>query len=498
VLSSAFVWLGIGADLLHAEEVSGVVLSAQTGEPVAGARVSAEPDGLMKYEGRIRPSQIAFTDSSGKFRFTGLEVGLVLIFARKNGFIPVDAGPFYEVPSSNVTIRLDPLSTIRGSVRDSGGKAKAGIDVRVIRSGIILSGEKKLSWAATVTTDDQGNFVIPDLIGSKYYIAAVQPMRPQGGSFAPVYFPDTTEFESAKEIDLHPGETFRADFRVALQPSFHLRGSVKNLASGSPAKLELYRGKVDVAVDHLTFNAQTGQFEIRDVVPGPYLLRATQGDRRAQMELQIADRDTENLALELSPGVDIPVLIQYPPEDVGKVYGPVWSLTLYPVDAEGPMFMGGLKYPAGSMVVQGVLPGRYRVVLGSSGRYFASAVSGGQDLLRNHELTVPARAPSPIEIVLKSDGASVSGKVSEGMASDVVVLVSQDSGQLFRAFLEQNGAFRFENIAPGDYRAYVWALAEDVEYANPDALIRLPNGVAVHVTKSGNTDLILRRVLTRP
>ena len=160
--------------------------------------------------------------------------------------------------------------------------------------------------------------------------------------------------------------------------------------------------------------------------------------------------------------------------------------------------MGGLKYPTGSMVVQGVLPGRYRVVLGSSGRYFASAVSGGQDLLRNHELTVPARAPSPIEIVLKSDGASVSGKVLEGMASDVVVLVSQDSGQLFRAFLEQNGAFRFENIAPGDYRVYVWALAEDVEYTNPQALLRLPNGIAVHVTKSGITDLILRRVLTRP
>jgi hypothetical protein len=383
-------------------------------------------------------------------------------------------------------------------VRDSGVKASAGVDVRAISYGIILSGAKKFSWAATVTTDDQGDFIIPDLIGSKYYLAAVQPMQPQGASFAPVYFPDTTEFESATEIDLHPGETFRADFRIALQPSFHLRGSVKNVTSDSPVKLGLYRGKLDVAVDHLTFNTQTGQFEIRDVVPGPYLLRATQGDRRAQMDLQIANQDTENLALELAPGVDIPVLIQYPPEDVGKVYGPVWSVTLYPVDAEGPMFMGGLKYPTGSMVVQGVLPGRYRVVLGSSGRYFASAVSGGKDLLRNHELTVPPRAPSPIEIVLKSDGASVSGKLVEGGASDVVVLISQESGQLLRGFLEQNGEFRFENIAPGDYRAYVLASAEDVEYTNPQALLRLPNGIPVHVTKSGITDLLLRRVLTRP
>ena len=89
------------------------------------------------------------------------------------------------------------------------------------------------------------------------------------------------------------------------------------------------------------------------------------------------------------------------------------------------------------------------------------------------ECTSPALVQNPIQIVIGTDGGSISGSVlasvSGTMPNAVVALVPdafdlRNRSDLYRsATTDAQGNFRSASVAPGNYKLFAW------EWAEPDA-----------------------------
>jgi hypothetical protein len=117
---------------------------------------------------------------------------------------------------------------------------------------------------------------------------------------------------------------------------------------------------------------------------------------------------------------------------------------------------------ANSVVLQNVEPGKYSVDLIPHGAWYVQSAQYGQTNLLHDDLVVASAGQSyPMEIVLRDDGASLTGTVqtSEGPYAEATVVVVPEP-------------------ASKDY-------AEGIEYSNPDALQTYASQAA-HVTLSPN------------
>src|SRR5262245_28761898 len=156
--------------------IAGRVLTADTGRPVARARVlinAAEVPGG-------RGTQ---TDADGTYEFTELPSGRYTVTVSKTGFVslsygqrrPLQAGTPLQLADSQqlagIDFRLPRGSVIAGHLMDETGDPMPGITVQVMRYQY-AQGNRQLMPAGNGQTDDQGAFRVWGLNPGEYYISA--------------------------------------------------------------------------------------------------------------------------------------------------------------------------------------------------------------------------------------------------------------------------------------------------------------------------------------
>jgi hypothetical protein len=156
--------------------IAGRVLTADTGRPVARARVlinAAEVPGG-------RGTQ---TDADGTYEFTELPAGRYTLNVSKTGFVslsygqrrPLQAGTPLQLADSQqltgIDFRLPRGSVIAGHVMDETGDPMPGITVQVMRYQY-AQGNRQLMPAGNAQTDDQGAFRVWGLNPGEYYVSA--------------------------------------------------------------------------------------------------------------------------------------------------------------------------------------------------------------------------------------------------------------------------------------------------------------------------------------
>jgi len=277
-------------------------------------------------------------------------------------------------------------------------------------------------------------------------------------------------------------------------PLFKIQGKVEGYLATKAVNLYLLRRADRTDPSRILFDVHTGEFEILDVVPGEYRLRASQEKMRGEVQVTVGSADVSGVPIALLPST--PVLgvmrsvggradaIRYPdPCNVNlsqdwsqgrdAVYVPEWQQD-------------------GQFTLDGMFPGEYQVRFLCFGAYIQSASFGGADLLRNPVLTIPADGPLPsLEIDYTPGGGSLRVKFTKSVPPLGAVLLVPAflaaSGRELRRAIDfgtgqpDDGMVQFSSLAPGDYIIYALPKFEDVEFRNPAFLRALSGGTRVHI-----------------
>ncbi|MEU4312814.1 carboxypeptidase-like regulatory domain-containing protein [Nocardia sp. NPDC024068] len=139
-------------------ELSGVVRSARSGEPLAGATVT-----VTDQRGEVVASAASGTD--GAYLCHGVVPGIYTLVAVAHHMRP--SASALTVPDSGMLrhdIELAPMAVLTGSARAEGGRIAADVQVTVLDAAGDVT--------ATVRTDESGRYVVTDLPEGQYTVVA--------------------------------------------------------------------------------------------------------------------------------------------------------------------------------------------------------------------------------------------------------------------------------------------------------------------------------------
>jgi carboxypeptidase family protein len=232
--------------------ISGTVVDALSGQPVARAQVSID----LQSE---RDSTLATTTGDdGRFAFENLAAGTYALSARRKGYLnqaykqheffstAIIVGP--DLHSEDLRFELRPDASVSGQVFDERNEPVRNAQVMLLCQGLRLG--RRATWQQEqVMTDDQGHYRFGHLPPGTYFVSvSAQPwyaqhvarqhaapnpaqdffQEPAGGdpaldvTYPVTFFSNATEISAASPITLHPGDTEMADITLRVVPALHL------------------------------------------------------------------------------------------------------------------------------------------------------------------------------------------------------------------------------------------------------------------------------------
>jgi hypothetical protein len=312
----------------------------------------------------------------------------------------------------------------------------------------------------------------------------------QGGgwqSYAPTYYPGTSDPAGATALELSPGARLRGlDFTLMKTRSVRVRGHLVR-AGGRPIQNQevrlLPRDESFWLSEWWSFADQQGVFQFRGVTPGAYFVLAQWSEDgksySARQPVDVRENDISNLVVEFSPGAELKGQV--------RVEGrPLASLSDIQIglQSDGAFRFGGGAFGAvkrdGSFTLSNIGPDRYRLnAFGLPEDYYIkSALLGDKEAL-DSLLDFTQGASGTLEILLSSNGGQVEGVVlnaaEQPVSGAAVVLVPDEprraQTRLYKeAATDQYGRFNIKGIAPGGYKLFAWEEVESGAYQDPDFL----------------------------
>jgi protocatechuate 3,4-dioxygenase beta subunit len=150
--------------------IRGVVLAADSGEPVAGATVTVTPE--RQRRGRELGSGVS--DEHGIFTIRGLPTGALAVSATARGYAsgtPTVVRTTAGEQHADIQVRVDPAFSIIGRVVEEGhpDNGVRGVGVRA------FTGSQLHDTISAATTDEQGRFELTGLLPAAYALQAIDP-----------------------------------------------------------------------------------------------------------------------------------------------------------------------------------------------------------------------------------------------------------------------------------------------------------------------------------
>jgi len=513
-LCAVVVMLGhISAQSNNAElnyKISGTVINSVTGEPIRRALVHIH----------AASESVALTDGSGQFQFEGLAAGNTSIDVHKPGFLSEEQASQASAPqfvnigpeATPVLLRLIPESVIYGRVQSIDGEPIEHMPVKVVADRII-EGKKRWEVTGSVPTDEGGEFRIANLPAGSYYVEAGPSWRfldpissqqhPEG--YPAKFYGGAADLNSATPIQIGAGQQLRTDFVLQTVPLFKVSGAISGFTQGQEVNIHFEDRLGDAFSLSSKFDPTTGQFQT--VAPaGLHTLKAIAWSQNgmslnAEMPLNISS-DESGVKLVLVPVHVIRVIVRTEATRPmaatmrrNRTMGPLPNVRLRAAsNMLGPSeFWARPEGPDNRpLALPDVPSGKYSLEVDGNGPWYVQAAQcGNTDLLREDLVVSAGVQTPPIELVLRDDGATLSGKVMAGQSrrpSVIVLLPEHGSGSRARtAFAGADGDFTVQNLAPGEYSVLAFDHSDELEYANPDVLERYV-AIAMHISLRPNEE----------
>ena len=587
--------------------VRGVAIESESRRPVA--KVSIE----LRNSETGQALYAATTDENGRFILPAARPGRYRLTAARSGFVSTEYGqqapglPGLPITVSagatpfDLEIPMTRTASISGRITNSGGLPLPNTEVQALKISY-QEGRRVLTVAQSVRANDLGEYRLFWLPPGRYFVSGVpmnpspwgstvvmNPSGPQPGfsvsgyllpnndtllpegvfsfgvrssateAYVPVYFPGTTNEETAAAIELLPGQDYRGG-DIVLTPvrPRTIRGVVMDGSANRPATgAQILRSRVPPSGNSYFIDgvdSAKGTFEIPNVVPGKYSLMAVSGTISGRVEVEVRDRDIDDLAITMKEGLMLPgrVVIQGSANTTRTGMASL-RVHLRPVPAfPGRIPIYGSLDEEGLFTLSMIPPGDYRVLVEpfepaptvASGQRGAASPGGGgagqrgttpqgrggvNALLRGTPSAVPLlldalkgayiqsirlgnrdissgelRLDSPsaeaLEIVIATNAGLLQGGVANAPNVTVVLVPNpplRPRVDLYKtATTDAAGKFLITDVAPGNYKAFAWRYVEsgawlDAEFMQNHEDRGVP--VPINETSSSTIELTLIR-----
>jgi len=484
------------------------------------------------------------SDAEGKFVFEDVAPGTYWLSADRTGFLeqgygargPLLKGSPLKLTAGqrrdDVVMKLTPQSFLYGKVTDEDGDIMPNAQVLVYRAG---TGRKQAPPVGSSTSQDDGSFVIGNLMPGRYYLSAAEGRRDDDQdptdrklteSYITTYYPSVSGVTGATAVEVTAGVEVRGlEIRLRRARIFRIRGkAVNTLTGGSGASVSLKLTALDesASAGRMEVGAVTGKdglFEFEGVAPGRYaiaaggammsftmvggadgfeLKRPAPEPLMGRTVVQVADQNVDNLVLALGEGVEITGAIRMAGGDAARP-SPWPSLVLASASPGADFAMPAQVKPDGTFHIQHIVPDGYSIQVNGlpDSVYVKSARFGGRDIT-GEDLSLTSGAGGVLEIELSPDAATLSGIVrgadGEG-AAGATVQVCQDPDTVKFATADENGEYKIGGLPPGDYKLLAW---EEVDQGlSTDAGFRshfAAQSEAVKLTERGHSTVELKLI----
>ena len=400
-----------------------------------------------------------------------------------------------------IVLRLLPQSVITGQVFDEDGEPVPNVQIQALQYSYVR-GRRQLTPAEQGTTNDLGEYRIHGLAPGRYFISAIYATGrmqdlierfPGDGrgesvfeeSYAPTYYPGTNDPASAMPIELSPGNQVRGiDLMLLRTPTVRIRGRVSSSASSRPARNAIIilfpRDSARLGFFNRTATVQDpqGNFEIRGVPPGSYILYAQWGDGSARLPVDAWGPTIEGVNLVITPNLEFSGRVRVE----GRKDVNLNELRISLPSRDSPLnFAGDRVKPDGSFALQNVAPDTYTVnVIGLRENLYVKSVRlGSEDVLETSLRLSSGGTTNQLEVLLSPGGGELEGVVVDdhqnafNAATVVLVPDARRRNQLHlykTTSTDQYGRFLVRGIAPGEYKLFAWEDVESGAYQDPDFL----------------------------
>jgi len=526
--------------------IEGSVINIQNSRTVPRASVT-----LLRVKGTGTKSQRC--DSSGHFMFQNVEPGSYRLMAQRQGFFS-DASkreyqPIVDVAAGehvkNMPVRLMPAAVVSGEVLDEYNDPVPDVEIRLLAIQRKL-GQMDLRAAGKAITDDRGQYRVAGLHPGKYYVVAEykpnnasmealksmiaekllerrpvnsvpqnEPLRfdatQESGepayTYAPLFFPATSDFQQAQALRLNPGDEVATNFLLISAPVVSIRGKVTNGLTGGPPT------GASVAAFWTTYiqgegmpaqvSSEDGTFEIRGVAPGTYTLRADFNQDKQIFEgeqtVEVGNEGAQNVQISALPDFDAAghVTIAGTPD-----HPPRRVLIEFAGEGLMPRVRASASFPEFKFEAQ-LRPDRHyyaRALNLPEDYYLKSVAISGHEMPPDDVLVSGTRGD--MELTFSAAGAQVEGVLydSKGEPTRGSVLLAPDLPQpgppdLYRrTSADSKGKFTLHGVAPGSYRLVALeSLNLDAEINEPDFLRTIGNrGQKLSVEENGKYTVALK------
>src|SRR5215469_5953937 len=499
--------------------ISGTVVSAASGTPLAQARVT------LIDTNNSRNAASLLTGEDGRFTFPRLGPGKYSLQGSRRGYLTsgyqqheqfwsaIVTGA--ELETENLVLRLMPAAVLSGKVLDETGEPVRGAEVKLYIEEH-ANGMTRVKPAGNTQTNDLGVFEFFSLSPGKYFAAvsagpwyAVHPPSSLPGNtgsppvvvdksldvaYPMTYYGGTTSSEEASPIFIKGGD--REEIAISLAPveSLHLLFHIPEEGQQRAFQVPVLEKHVFDSVDYIPVQGvnpiSPGVMELTGVPAGQgQAAKFTEADIRAdgqELETNKAESAASmKLTVHLPNGEPLPKQIALGlQDDRGQI------TAFSPVGADGQVTFDDLA------------AGSYRII---AARTPEKTYAVGRILTENGQavgpnVNVSEGAELQLNVVLIEGVASVEGFVKRGdkPASGIMVVLIPASPELQQDLFrrdqsDSDGSFSLPDIIPGTYTVTAIEDAWDFDWSQPSRLARYAqNGQSVTISADKTGGIRLR------
>jgi protocatechuate 3,4-dioxygenase beta subunit len=505
---------------MHTAIIRGRVLRADTGRPLASARVTAT------LAGRGGESAVAISDESGRFELRALRAGRYTVQAARTGYVTFtygqrrlsEAGRAIEVGVAqtvrDIEIALPGGGVISGTILDEHGEPLVAAPVEVMRPRFV-NGVRRLVSAMSSTgeiTDDRGQFRIHGLEPGAYYVAAGPASGPLERTYRTrenlaTFYPGTDSVAEAQAIRLDAGqEVGGISFTVKPVRLAAIRGTIHR-SDGTPGRSLRGSNAYGDGLDTIRVD-RDGSFVVLDPVPpGRYHLFAVEDGEVVAASVSVDGAD-----------VMVPLFMNKAPTVRGRlIFEGDASRSRPPLSDFGVQARGMASYTMFSNAAIGsdgtfslmLWPGAQLInVFSARDWQLLSIRRNGEDVTT--QASFEAGELSDLEIVFTTRTTTLTGVVHDSrgrVTSDATIVVFPEDARVRETGLSRHirvvrpddqGRFTVSGLVPTKYIAIAVEDLERGEETDSQTLQRLANRGVLFEIAAGQTHALNLRVVDAP